>query len=200
MTTRKHEIEESIQAMDVPPEATAAIKLTRADAVKMVATEMAEQCAGDADRWGLAVREAADRFWRWMVLRARTEKEHVLDAVRSAVGAAEIHGHCTYRVYKDGSDSGDVAQVVFSDHQQSYEARFRVAVDVALDDRAFRFRDEWATALARLEEAHERDQRMGAMKKEAREALIKAALADTPAGQTVVDAIKSLAAVLRAKV
>lgn len=185
---------------DIPQEAVAATKLTRADAVKMVATEIAEQCSDDANRWGVAVQDACTKFRAYMIAAARIAYIKLLDEVTRSLGTADILGACEYRVYQDGTDSGDVARVVFSDHQQTFEARFRIGVDLKLDGIAKVLRDDWKCALGCLKAAHERDMRVGAMKKEAREALIKAALADTVPGDAVVVAIKALAKYLKAKI
>ena len=54
--------------------------------------------------------------------------------------------------------------------------------------------------LADLKNARERDLRVGAMKREARDALIKAALNESSEGQAVVDSIRALSAAMRGKV
>jgi len=67
---------------------------------------------------------------------------------------------------------------------------------VMLSGTGERLRDAWAAALVDLKNARERDQRMGAMKADAREALVKAALAGEE-GAAVVAAVRALAASIR---
>ncbi len=180
--------------MTTPAEAVAAIKLTRADAVKLVAGELRELYAGDVAECEKDAAIAARKFRDRVVLQARHENSDQMKEAADLVGVEEheLCKTCTYRVYEDGTDSGDVAQVVFSDHQQTFEAKLRVAVNVKLNAGLLDWRDDWTAALINLKNARERDLRAGAMKKEARDLLIKEALADRPEGHAVVAAIKAL--------
>ena len=183
---------------DIPKEAVAAVKLTRADAVKLVASEMIEQAAQDVAACERRVNAARAAFRSWAHAVALKQSDTALRAACDAVGSDfdMLTSACTFRVYDDGTDSGTVAQVVFSDHQASFEARLRLVVDVMLSGTGERLRDAWAAALVDLKNARERDQRMGAMKADAREALIKAALAGEE-GAAVVAAVRALAASIR---
>ena len=201
MTTHEHEIEEDLRSMEPPPETTAAIKLTRADAVKLVAADMIAQAAGDVERCEVAVIKTRGAFRDTVIASARAVHGLTLTALLKAVGkdTDSLHSQCTYRVYDDGDDSGDTAQVVFSDHQQTYEARMRLAVDVQLSPMAKVLAGEWLTALLNLKAARARDLRVGAMKKEARDLLIKAVLDSCDEGIAVVTAVKVLAKALKKK-
>lgn len=187
--------------MEPTQEATAAIKLTRADAVKLVAADMIAQAAGDVERCEAAVIKARDEFRAFVIETARAAYGLTLSSMLKAVGkdVDSLHSTCTYRIYEDGTDSGDTAQVVFTDHQMSYEARVGLRVDVPLSPMAKVLAGEWLTALLALKAARARDLRVGAMKKEARDLLIKAALAESEAGADVVEAIKALAKALKEK-
>jgi hypothetical protein len=198
MTTHKHEIEESV---DVPPEAVAAVKLTRADAVKLVAADMIVQCADDVERCEARVIEARDLFRQDVIRSAMSVHGLTLSSMLKAVGkdASSLNTTCTYRMYENGDDSGDTAQVVFADHQMSYEARASLRVDVPLSPRAKELAKHWLHALWALKAARSRDLRVGAMKKEARDLLIKSALAESEEGANVVEAVKALAKVLKEK-
>ena len=188
--------------MDINNETKAAIKLTRADAVKLVAAEMIALAAGDVNACFARVEEYCDDFRTVVVDLAISEHNSMLSEALDAIGAgfSSLHGVTTYRVYDDGTDSGTSAQVIFSDDQKTYEARMRIAVSVQLDDSALELRRGWRTALYALKAARERDLRVGAMTKEAREVLIKAALDSSDEGIAVVAAIRSLAAMLKRKV
>lgn len=185
--------------MEPTKEAKAAIKLTRADAVKLVAAEMIEQSAGAVERCEAKVIEARDRFRKFVIESARSVHGLALTAALKAVGkdAESLHSRCTYRVYEDGSDSGRSAQVVFSDHQQTYEQRMHITVDVQLQPMALDLAGKWLAALMNLKAAQERDVRVGAMKKEARDLLIKTAMDSSDEGTALVLAIKALAKMLR---
>lgn len=182
-------------------ETKAAIKLTRADAVKLVAAEMIALAAHDVDSCADRVAYCADEFRAAVVRSARVAYYDPLEGALNAVGATvdSMHAMTTYRVYDDGSDSGTSAQVIFSDDQKTYEARMRIAVSIQLNAVALDLRRDWRTALYALKAARERDLRVGAMKKEAREVLIKAALDSSDEGIAVVGAIRSLAAMLKGK-
>jgi hypothetical protein len=187
--------------MEPKPEAISAIKLTRADAVKLVAAEMIEQCAGDVERCEAAVIECRDGFHSAVVARARDKHYRLLSDVLEAVGskADALHGACGYRVYEE-DDDGPTAQVVFADHPQTYEARFRIAVSIRLSATELKMARTWQLALVALRAARERDLRVGAMKKEARDKLIKSALSGTLEGAAVVASVTALAKALREKV
>ena len=199
MTTHKHEIEEAERSMEPPPETTAAIKLTRADAVKLVAADMIAQCANDVSKCEAEVIKARDEFRAFVIESARARYGTAISAALGAVGSDVPYSMCNYRVYEDGSDSGDSAQVVFSDHQQTYEARLRMAVNVPLAPMACDLAGKWLTALLALKAARLRDLRVGAMKKEARDLLIKAALAESEEGMFLRAAVKVLAKALKGK-
>lgn len=186
---------------DVPQEAIKAVKFTRGDAVKMVAETMMEIAAQDVAGCEQAVIRARDAFRRAVCSQARRENDAVLAAVADAVGTSEdqLHATTTFRVYEDGSDSGDVAQVIFSDHQQTFEARSRLEVSVRMNEQCRQLANEWACRLSDAKLARERDLRVGAMKKDAREKLIKAALDSTDEGRAVVVAIRTLSAALKAQ-
>ena len=184
----------------VNDETKAAIKLTRADAVKLVASEMMIASAGDVSMCRDAVDYSQTRFYSYIVACGRSEFAPALSTLVSVSAAVErMHAICTYRVYTDGSDSGSTAQVIFSDHQQTYEAAIRITVSVELDETAFGLRYDWLKALNLLQDARERDTRVGAMKKEAREVLIKSALDSSDEGAVVVKAIRALAKSLKDK-
>jgi hypothetical protein len=187
---------------DIPQEAVAAIKLTRADAVKLVAGEMIELAAHDVAACEQHVIYCRDKFYEHVIELVTAKYYDQLCGISQLIqrGIDDMHKRTTYRVYEDGSDSGTTAQVVFSDHQKTYEARFRIALDVELDDAALGLRLLWLGALTALKDARERDLRVGAMKKEARELLIKSALTDSPEGESVVAAIRALAKSLKGKV
>lgn len=179
-----------------------AVKLTRADAVKMVATNIAELAAHDVAACEGHAIFCCSQFRKYVIELACDKYDTPLTAIGIPFhhNIAGMHKTTPYRVYEDGSDSGTTAQVVFADHQQTYEARFRIALTVELDAAALGLRLRWLGALQALRDARKRDLRMGAMKKEARDLLIKAALADTPEGEAVVASIRALAAALKAKV
>ncbi len=185
---------------NIPKEAVAAIKLTRADAVKLVAGEMIELAAHDVAACSDHVVYCRDKFRAHVIKLASKKYYQELTAIGTPIhhNVAGMHKTTTYRVYEDGTDSGTMAQVIFSDHQKTYEARFRIALDVELDDAALGLRLLWLGALAALKDARERDLRVGAMKKEAREVLIKGALDSTPEGEAVKSSIRALAKSLKA--
>ncbi len=184
---------------DIPKEAVAAIKLTRADAVKLVAGEMIELTAHDVEACSNHVVHCRDRFRAHVINLAVDEYYVALTAIGVPIhhNVAGMHKATTYRVYEDGSDSGTTAEVIFSDHQKTYDARFRVALNVKLDSVALNLRGLWAGALGALKDARERDVRVGAMKKEARELLIKAALDSSEEGKSLLAALKALAKSLK---
>lgn len=188
--------------IEVPKEAVDAVKLTRADAVKLVAAALTETVAQDVASCERRVEQARGEFRAWAVATALKSNDAVLSAAADAVGAelGDLSGTCTFRVYDDGTDSGDVAQVVFADHQATFEARLRIALNVRVDGEGARLRDAWAAALVDLKAAKERDTRAGAMSKDAREILIKSALDSSDEGRGVVAAVKALAASLKGKV
>jgi hypothetical protein len=185
--------------MEPTPEATAAVKLTRADAVKLVSAEMIEQAAGAVERCEAQVIKARDEFRAFVIESARSVHGLSLTAALKAVGKdqASLHSRCTYRVYEDGTDSGRSAQVIFSDHQKTYEQRMHITVDVQLAPMALALAGKWLANLLNLKAARERDLRVGAMKKEARDMLIKTALDSSDEGAALVAAIKALAKMLR---
>jgi len=180
-------------------ETKGAVRLSRTDAVKLVAVAMGAIAAEDLAGCEQVVIRRRDAFRKYVVEQARVRFIPVLVPALEAIGGGELHGCCTFRVYEDGSDSGDTAQVVFSDHQQPYEAKFRISVSIPLNEQARYTRDEWQAALVDAAAARARDLRVGSMKREAREALIKAALNDTDEGRSVVSAVRVLAASLKAK-
>jgi hypothetical protein len=182
---------------------TEAVKLSRTDAVALVAQQIADDAAGDVAKCERAVIAARDAFRLWATGAASStyaEQLAMLAAVAGHANPRKMHGNCTFRMYEDGTDSGDVAEVIFSDHQQTYEARCRMTVSVPIDAQGRELLTTWAEALADLKNARARDLRVGAMKREARDALIKAALNESSEGQAVVDSIKALAAAMRGKV
>lgn len=181
-------------------ETKGAVKLSRTDAVKLVAAAMIDIASQDLASCEKVVISRRDAFLKYVVEKARDKFNPALAPVLEAAGGGELHGICTFRVYEDGADSGDTAQVVFSNHQQPYEASFRISVSIPLDDLARGLRNEWQSALVKAKDARERDLRVGSMKREAREALIKAALNDTILGLGVITAVRVLAASLKAKV
>ena len=187
--------------MEPTPEAKAAVKLTRADAVKLVSADMIAQCANDVEQCEAIVIKVRDEFRAIVIEAARAVHGMTLSSMLKAIGkdAESLHSTCNYRVYEDGDDSGDTAQVVFSDHQMTYEAGMRLAIDVPLSPMAKMMAGEWLTALLALKAARARDLRVGAMKKEARDLLIKAALAESEEGADVVEAVKVLAKALKGK-
>lgn len=187
--------------MEPTPEAKDAIKLTRADAVKLVAADMIAQAAGDVERCEVAVIKARDAFRALVIASARAVHGMTLSSMLKAVGkdVDSLNSTCTYRIYENGTDSGDTAQVVFTDHQMSYEARIGLRVDVKLSPMALDLAGKWLANLLNLKAARARDLRVGAMKKEARDMLIKAAMDDTEEGTILVAAVKMLAKVLREK-
>ena len=162
--------------MEPTPEAKDAIKLTRADAVKLVSAEMIEQAAGDVERCEAAAIEARGQFRKFVIEAARAVHGMTLSSMLKAVGkdTDALNSTCKYRIYEDGTDSGDTAQVVFTDHQMSYETRFSLRVDVKLSPMALDLACKWLANLMNLKSARARDLRVGAMKKEARDVLIKA--------------------------
>jgi len=186
---------------DLPEEAVAAVKLTRADAVKLVADQLAADCAGDVTAAEAAVAEARDLFRVWAVRVAVNSTNGGLDAVQAMVGSATLpmSWRCLYQL-NEGEDGGSTASVVFSDNQKTYDARYHAMIDVEIVGEGVQLRDAWARALTTLRTAQERDLRVGAMKKDARDALMKAALSGTAEGEAVVAAIKALSAALKVKV
>ncbi len=178
-----------------------AIKLTRADAVKLVAAEMIELAAHDVAACSKHVVYCRDKFRTHVIELASKQYHYGLTAIGDLIHCdmPSMHKTTTYRVYEDGSDSGTTAQVIFSDHQQTFEAQFRVALTVELDSSALQLRLRWLGALTALKDADRRDVRVGAMKKEARDLLIKGALTDSPEGESVVSAIKALAKSMKGK-
>ena len=185
---------------DIPEQAVAAIKLSRADAVKMVADQLAADCAGDVAARSRAVAEAQDTFRAWAVRTAVNSTNGGLDAAMAVVGSAALpmHGSCIYQLNLN-DDPGDTCTVVFSDCQKTYDARMKLSVSIPVDGIGADLRGNWYDALVDLKDARERDLRVGQMKKDAREALIKAALADSAEGEAVVAAIKALSAALKVK-
>lgn len=180
----------------VNEETKAAIKLTRADAVKLVATEMIEQCADDVSKAEQCVIACRDSFRAWACAVAL---QHHSDAVMSAMDAVgaeyeTVHSTCTYRVYANGTDSGDTVQVIFSDHPQTFEARMRLALSIGLSADGVAHRASWLSALTDMVAAKARDLRVGSMKKEAREILIKSVLDSSDEGLALVNAVRALAA------
>ena len=182
-------------------ETKAAIKLSRADAVKLVAVEMTALAALDVEACNTRVSECRARFRSWAVLCAVNSTNGGLDAAMHMVGSGTvpIHGQCLHQLHMDESDGGNTTSVVFSDSPKTYDARFRAVIDIDILGEGEELRDAWATALADLKAAKERDQRITAMKKEAREVLIKAALDSSDEGATVVAAIRKLSASLKNK-
>ena len=182
---------------------TETVKLSRTDAVALVAQQIADDAAGDVAKCERAVIAARTEFQDCVAGDALEEHCDLLERVASALHVDNVgllNAQVIYRVYEDGENSGSVAQVVFADHPQTYEARGRLAVSVNLSPGASELRDAWAAALADLKNARERDLRVGAMKREARDALIKAALNESSEGQAVVDSIRALSAAMRGKV
>lgn len=186
---------------DVPQQAIDAIKFTRSDAMKMVSQTIQDIAATDLAGCEQAVIRARDAFRRAMCSQALRIYNEVLQEVADVFGktAEELHATCTYQVYVDGTDSGTTAQVIFSDHQQSFEAKLRLEVTVQLNEAGRSLRNEWACRISDAMLARERDLRVGSMNKEAREKLIKAALDSTEEGVAVVAAIRTLSAALKAK-
>ncbi len=168
----------------------AAVKLTRTDAVKLVSAELVslyadeiKTCYAETQRARLALHdEVQARAWA-----ARG------DDLRLVVGDVPSV-KCTYRVYNDGSDDGDYTEVIFSDSPKTFDARNKATVTVTVDRH---LREEWILAETILHEARERDRRASAMTREARETLIKSALADTPEGAELIRAVRALAAVVK---
>lgn len=179
----------------------AAVKLTRTDAVKLVAAELSLLVAGGVSGCEARVIEAREAFRAWACAVAlQCHSDAVMEALDAVGGEPEmVHSVCKYRVYADGSDSGDTVQVVVSDHQQSYEARMRLVLTIGMTPEGDRLRAAWLLAMVDLGAAQDRDLRVGAMNKEAREILIKSALDSSDEGVNVVKAIRALAAALKSK-
>lgn len=167
-----------------------AVKLTRGDAVKLVAAELTSAYAGEVERAEELVQRARADFLRDVEARAYRENDAVLTPV---VGESPCT-RAVYSVYPDGTDDGDQADVVFSDSPKSYEARNKVTVRVPVDEDLLA---AWHTAVQNRERAVERDTRAGAMTREARETLIKAALDELPEGGELVAAVKNLAKAIK---
>jgi len=186
---------------DIPKEAVAAMKLNRADAVKLVAASMIELAANDVAACEAALIEARTEFFENAVAIVRSTHFQLLGEVCGDLGRTveSLHASCTYRVYAAGSDSGDTVEVVFSDCQQSFDSKFRIVLSAKLGTLSHA-RDRWLAAIMNLERAADRDLRVGAMSKEARDLLIKAALNDSDEGKAVVASIKALSASLKGKV
>ena len=179
----------------------AQLKLSRADAVALVAKQIAEDAADEVSKCERELIRARDRFRSYVGNLALSHYCETLERLADAVQLAnvgDLHQHVPYNVYVDGTHSGDVAEVVFADHAQTYEARVRVALRVQLDDDAIEYRTDWLAAMVDLRNARERDLRVGAMKKEARDELIKAAL-DSPEGAALLVAVKALSATMKGK-
>lgn len=184
----------------VNDETRKAIKLSRVDAVKLVTAEMMDLAASDLSLCRKAVDAARENFTGYVVSCARAEYGGMLNTLKVVADRIrKMHAVCTYRVYTSGEDSGDTAEVVFSDHPQTYEARTRVTVTVELSARALELRSLWLSELEGLRDARDRDTRVGAMTSEARKILIQSALDSTDEGVAVIAAIRALAKVIKDK-
>lgn len=180
--------------MGAAQDLSGSVKLSRADAVKLVAAELQASASVDAEQAEQKVIDARRAFKRAVIGYARRRYELMLTDIATAVGSPMgVHGNCIYNVYADGSNTGSVAEVVFADDERAYESKARVAVQVPLDDEAKRLRDDWLRAIRARDAAAGRDTRVGAMTKEARDQLIKAALSGSAEGQEVLRAVKALA-------
>jgi hypothetical protein len=102
MTTRKEDIDGFLESADVPPEAVAAIKLTRADAVKLVAGEMIELAAHDVAACSDHVIYCRDLFREHVIELAAKKYYQELTAIGLPIHH-NVAGMCkttTYRVYE----------------------------------------------------------------------------------------------------
>lgn len=182
-------------------ETTGAIKLTRADAVKLVAAELAQQCENELKRCQQEVYLARERFRQTAASIALKQDRETLSKAAELVGIQHVEkltAKCTYHVYPESEvDAGDMAQVVFSDNSNSYETKMRLTCTVPIEGELAKLRAAWHDAIRARDRADERDGRASALTKEAREALVKAAMVDRPEGRAVVDAVKALAAAIK---
>lgn len=180
-------------------ETTGAIKLTRADAVKLVVQELQEITQGELVEAEAALNDARDAFRTWAVGKAQYQAWDELEGAMRAVGSRDLslNSLCNYQLFEDAADGGTVTDVVFTDRVGAYESRMRLTVTITIEDEGLELRTAWQNALTVRMAARCRDLRAGAMSVEARKVLIDSVLDASDEGRAVLAAVKALAAAIK---
>ncbi len=186
----------------VNKETTGAIKLTRADAVKLVVQELQEITRGELAEAETALEAARTDFRDWAVNKAHYSAWDEVEGAMLAVGSQNLplNGLCNYQVFENGADPGTVADVVFTDRVGAYESRMRLTVTITIEGEGLELRTAWQNALTARSSARYRDLRANALSVEARKVLIDSVLDSSEEGRNVLTAVRAMAAAVKGKV
>lgn len=181
-------------------ETRAAVKLTRADAVKLVVQELQEITRGGLVKAEAAAEDARDAFRDWAVGRAEYQAWDELKGAMRAVGSKDLplNSLCNYQIFED--DPGTVADITFTDRAGQYESRMRMTITVDIEDEGLELRTAWRDALTARKAAMCRDLRASAMSVEARKVLIDSVLDSSEEGRSVLAAVRAMAAAVKGEV
>lgn len=169
-----------------------AVKLNRTDVARLIALQVQDQLERDVVASIEAVQQQREAFERVATTAAhslyRDLLRHATDAYGLLVG--KVHYECTV-----DQPGGDCVQVTFSDSERGYDGRCFFTCNVPMDEEMTIARDAWHSALKVEAICRARDARMSALQKDARDEIIKAALA-AEGGKELLAAAKKVAAVV----
>lgn len=169
-------------------------KITRADAVKLAAAELQATTKAWVDAAAARTAAAAVAFQQEACRHATSTHKYTTDRmlVSAARPASALVVECAYRA-EAGVACPAVVCVTFRDSPAEWDARARLVVEVPTAGLLQQLHDDWQLRMGEELAAVNRDVRVGAMTREAREGLIKGLLEATPEGLAVLAALKGLA-------